>query len=102
MKPVMKNKDVQSREPAKETNSSLCNDKNCQSTRCKKFTRCVNTKSPVRPKFNDDKNCQSVQFMWPVKPNSDVQLTEPAAYSNTRKMQSDPKKEATDAIYPDE
>ena len=89
----MKNEDVWSREPETETKSSLCSDKNCQSTRCfKKFTRCVNTKSPVRPKPSDDKNCHSVQFMWPVKPNSDVQLTEPAVYSNTRKMQSDPKK----------
>ena len=67
-KPVMKNNDVQSREPAIETKSSLCSDKNCQSTRCfKKFTRCVNTKGPVRPMCNDDKNCQSVQFMQPVK-----------------------------------
>ena len=100
VKPVMKNKDVQSREAATETQSCLCNDKNCQSTRCikkftrcfKTFTRCVNTKSPVRPRPSDVKNCQSVKFMWPVKPNSDVQLTEPAVYSNTRKMQSDPKK----------
>ena len=39
----------------------------------------------------DDKNCQSAQFMQPVKSTfSDGQLTEPAIY--TRKMQSDPKK----------
>ena len=67
-KPVMKNKDMMSRELATETKSSLCNDKNCQSTRCfKKFTRCVNAKSPVRPMCNDDKNCQSVQFIQPVE-----------------------------------
>ena len=46
----------------------------------------------MRPKHSDDKNNQSVQFMWPVKPNNVVQLTEAAVYSNTRKMQSDPKK----------
>ena len=67
-KPVIKNKDVWSREPPTETKSSLCNDKNCQSTRCfKKFTRCVNTKNPVRPMWNDDQNCKSVQFMWPME-----------------------------------
>ena len=63
MKPIMKNKDVQSREPSTETKSSLCNDKNCQSTRCfKKSTRSVNTKSPVRLICNGDRNCQSVQL----------------------------------------
>ena len=91
VKPVMKNKEVWSREPATETKSSLCNDKNCQSTRCfRKFTRCVNIKSPVIPKPSDDMNCQSVQFMQLVKPNSVVQLIKPAVY--TRKMQSDPEK----------
>ena len=43
----------------------------------------------MRPKPSNDKNCQSVQFMWPRKPNSVVQLTEPAVYLNTRKMQSE-------------
>ena len=68
VKPGMKNKDVQSKEPTTETKLSLCNDKQCQSTRCfKKFTRSDNIQSPVRPKYTDDKNCQ---FIWPVKPKS--------------------------------
>ena len=59
VKPGMKNKDVQAKEPATETKSSLCSNKQCQSTRCfKKFTRCDNVQSPVRPKYTDDKNCQ--------------------------------------------
>ena len=50
-----------------------------------KFTSCVNTKSAVRPMCGDDKNCQSAQFMWPVKPKfSDVGLTEPAIYIQER------------------
>ena len=57
VKPGMKHKDVWSKEPATETKSSLCSDKQCQSTRClKKFTRSDNIQSPVRPKYTDDKN----------------------------------------------
>ena len=85
----MKNRDVQSKEAATETKSSLCSDKHCPSTKgFKKFTRSDNIQSPVRPKYTDDKNCQ---FMWPVKPKS-VQLPKPAVYDNKRKMQSNPKK----------
>ena len=48
VKPGMKNKDVQSKEPATKTKSSLCSDKQCQSTRCfKKFTRSDKIQSPV-------------------------------------------------------
>ena len=91
VKPGMKNKDVWSKELATETMSSLCSDKQCQSTRCfKKFTRSDNIQqSPVRPRNTDDKNCQ---LMLPVKPKIVVQLAKPAVYENTRKMQSDPKK----------
>ena len=39
VKPGMKNKDVWLRKPATETRSSLCNDKQCQSTRC--FKKCT-------------------------------------------------------------
>ena len=90
VKPGMKNKDIQSKEPATETKSSLCSDKQCQSTRCfKKFTRSDNIQSPMRPKCTNDRNCQ---FMNPVKSKSVVQLAKPAVYENTRKMQSDSKK----------
>ena len=78
----MKNKDMQSQEPATAIKSSLCRDKQCQSTRCfKKFTRSDNVQSPVRPKYTDDKNCQ---FMQPVKLRSVVQLAKPAVYEDTR------------------
>ena len=89
-KPGMKNKDMWSKAPATETKSSLCSDKQYQSTGCfKKFTISDNIQSPVRPKYTDDKNCQ---FMWPVKPKSVMQLAKPAVYEDTRKMQSNPKK----------
>ena len=91
MKPVMKNKDVWSREPATEAKSSLYRDSYCQSTRCfKKATRCSYTKSPQKPICGDDKNCQSPQFVRPKKPNNAMQLKHPAV--NKRKMQSDPEK----------
>ena len=47
---------------------SLCNDKNCQSTRCYK------KKSSVRPVHGYNKNCQEVQsvYMWPKKPISNM------------------------------
>ena len=81
---------MQPQEPATETKSSLCNDKQCQSTRClKKFTKSDNIQIPVRPKYTDDKNCE---FLWPVKPGNVVQLAKPAVYEDTRKMQSNPKK----------
>ena len=71
VKPVMKNKDVQSREPATETKPSLFRVRNHQSTRCfKKATKCLNTKIPEKPICGDDKNCQSPQFMRPEKPNN--------------------------------
>ena len=58
VKPVMKNKDVWSREPATEIKSSLCRDRYCQFTRClKKATKCSYTKSPEKPRYGDDKNC---------------------------------------------
>ena len=86
----MKNKDMQSQEPATETKSSLHSNKQCQSTRCfMKFTKSDNIQSPVRPKYTDGKNSQ---FMWPVKPKSVVWLATPAVYDETRKMQSIPKK----------
>ena len=43
----------------------------------------------------DDKNCQTTQsyHTWPVQPKVNRMWSiEPAVYSNTRKMQSDPKK----------
>ena len=43
----------------------------------------------MRPKYTDDMNCQ---FMWPVKSKSVVWLAKPAVCTNTRKMQSYPKK----------
>ena len=43
----------------------------------------------MRPKYADDKNCQSMQ---PVKLKSVVQLAIPAVYGDTRKMQSNSKK----------
>ena len=90
-KPAIENKDVQSREPATKTKSSLCRDRYCQSTRCfKKATRCSYTKSPEKPICGDDKNCQSPQFMRPEKPNNAMWLKHPVV--NTRKMQSDPEK----------
>ena len=90
VKPGMKNKDMWSKEPATETKSSLCSDKQCQSTRgFKKFPRNDNIQSPMRPKYTDDKN---FQFMWPVKPKSVVWLDKPAVYEDIRKMQSNPRK----------
>ena len=89
VKPGMKYKYVQSKAPATETKSSLCNDKQCQSTRCfKKFTRSDNIQSPVRTMYTDGKNCQ---FNLPVKPKSVVQLAKPAVCEDTRNMQSNPK-----------
>ena len=90
VKQGMKNNDVQSKEPATETKSILCSDKQCHSTRCfKKFTRSDNIQSPVRPKYTYDKNCQ---FMQPVKPKSVVWLAKPAVYEDTRKMGFKPNK----------
>ena len=86
----MKNKDVQSKAPATETKSSLCSDKQCQSTRCfTKFARSDSIQGPVKPEYTDDRNCH---FMQPVKPKSVVQLAKPAVYEDTRKMQSNSKK----------
>ena len=46
VKPGMKNRDMWLKEPATETKSSLCSDKQCQLTRCfKKFTRRFNMSS---------------------------------------------------------
>ena len=54
-KPVMKNKDVWSRKPTAETKSSLCSDKNCQSTRCiKKAKRCLSTKIAGKSMCGDE------------------------------------------------
>ena len=57
------------KKPVTKPNSSLCRDRNCQSTRCfKKATKDLYTKSTEKPRCGDDKNCQSSQFMWPEKP----------------------------------
>ena len=65
LKPEMKkSSNMQLPKPAVQYNyTGLCNDKNCQSTRCYK------KKSPMRPMCGDDKNCQENQtiHMWPVK-----------------------------------
>ena len=75
-----------SRKSATGTKSSLCRDRNCQSTRCfKKATKCLYTKSLEKPRCGDDKNCQSPQFMRPEKPNNSMRLKYPA--TNTRKME---------------
>ena len=58
-KSVIKNKDVQSREPVTERKSSLCRDKNCQSPQ---FVR------PKKPRSH----------MWSVTKKTDVQLPKPA------------------------
>ena len=42
---------MQPQKPKPESYSGLCSDRTCQSTRC--------YKSPVRPKYRYDKNCQS-------------------------------------------
>ena len=93
VKPTMKNEDLQLREPATKSSSSLCSDKNCHSTRCfKKITR-----SLMRPMCGDDKNCQTTQSynMCPLQPKfNHMQLAEPAKCFNSScyKMQSDPEK----------
>ena len=70
VRPGMINKEIRSKEPAKETKSSLCSDKQCQSTRCfKKFTRSDNIQSLVRPKYTDDKNCQFMQAVKRLSPD---------------------------------
>ena len=64
-----------SRKPATGTKSSLCRDRNCQSTRYfKKDTKHFYAKSPVKPRCGDDKNCQSTQFIRSEKPNNAMQL----------------------------
>ena len=47
----------------------LCKDKNCQ------FTRCYRKRSPVRPMYGNDKNCQEILNvqMRPKKPLSHMQ-----------------------------
>ena len=52
----------------------LCKDRYCQSTRCfKKATKGLKTKVPEKPRCGDDKNCPSLQFMRPKKPNNAIQ-----------------------------
>ena len=85
VKPVMKNKDGQSRKPATETKSSLCRDRYRQSTKCfKKDTKCLNRKTPEKTRCGDDKNCQSPQFMRPEQPNNAMWLKHQAV--NIRKI----------------
>ena len=87
------------KKPATKPKSSLCRDRNCQSTRCfKKATKCLYTKSPEKPRCGDDKNCQSPQFMRPEKPNNAMQLNYPA--SNTKKGAILKKIEATQMMQP--
>ena len=75
------------KKPVTKPNSSLCRDRNCQSTRCfKKATKDSYKNSTEKPRCGDDKNCQSSQFMGPEKPTNAMQIKYPAA--NTRKMQS--------------
>ena len=73
VKPAKKSNNLQSVEPAIQSSyKKLCSDKNCPSTRCYKKMNQV---------CGDDKNCQSTQYMQPVKSASQMQ-------SMTRPMQS--------------
>ena len=93
--------DMQSKEPAmqssfKKKHISLCKDKNCQSTWC------YGKKSPVRPVYSNDKNCQEIPNvqMRPKKPLSLMQsvtkisvmwLPKPAMEQSTYKLNKDNK-----------
>ena len=93
VKSAIQNEDLQLRQPATKSSSSLCSDKNYHSTRCfKKITR-----GPMRLMCGDDKNCQTTQSsnMWPVWPTfNHMQLAEPARCFNTNcyKILSNPEK----------
>ena len=72
--------DVQSKKPAMKSNnkksSGLASDKNCQDT----ISNCEynDSKSQSTMKVCSDKKCQENINMQPVKPQMDVQLTQPA------------------------
>ena len=88
--PVMKNKDMQSREQQQKQNQVSVRQELSSTRYCKKATRCLNTKITKKPICGDDKNCQSPQFMREDKPNNAMWLKQPAMH--TRKMQSNPMK----------
>ena len=72
MQPVKSEMNMQSKEPKsslKKKHVPVCSDRNCQSTRC------YRRKSPVRPMYGNDKNCQEAQSvqMRPKKPISNMQ-----------------------------
>ena len=99
VKPEMK---IQSKEPAmqysfKKKHIPLCKDKNCESTRC------YRKKSPVRPMYDNDKNCQEIPNVkmrpkWPISHMQSVTKTsvmwlpKPAMEQSTYKLNQDSKK----------
>ena len=71
MQPVKPEMNRPSKEPQssfKKKHVPLCSDKNCQSTRC------YRKKSPMRPMYGNDKDCQETQdvHMQPKKPISQM------------------------------